>query len=59
MSPELNYRVSANSASDWYWEVYTDESVFARGLAPTKLDARTAALKAAMDLESPPARRAS
>jgi hypothetical protein len=44
----LFYRVSANGAAgDWYWEVPSDGKVIARGLAPTKAQARADALKAA------------
>jgi hypothetical protein len=44
----LSYGVSQNgSAGDWYWEVLSDGKVIARGLAPTKAQARAQALKVA------------
>jgi hypothetical protein len=44
----LSYRVSRNgSAGDWYWEVISDRKIIHRGLAPTRAQARTQALKVA------------
>jgi hypothetical protein len=44
----LSYRVSRNgSAGDWYWEVISDRKIIDRGLAPTRAQARTQALKVA------------
>jgi hypothetical protein len=42
----LSYNVSRNgSAGDWYWEVMSGRQIIARGLAPTKAQARTEARK--------------
>jgi hypothetical protein len=44
----LSYRVSRNgSAGDWYWEVFSDGEVIARGLAATSSQARAQAFKVA------------
>jgi hypothetical protein len=41
-----SYRVSRNgSAGDWYWEVFSDGEVIARGLAATSSQARAQAFK--------------
>jgi hypothetical protein len=44
----VSYRISANgSAGDWYWEVTSDRTIIARGVAPTTVRARVDALNAA------------
>jgi len=44
----LSYRVSCKgSVNDWYWEVISDRKIIDRGLAPTRAEARTQALKVA------------
>ena len=44
----VSYRVSRNgSGGDWYWEVSSDGAIIARGLAPTRSEARAAALQIA------------
>jgi hypothetical protein len=44
----ISYRVSRNGpAGDWYWEVISDRNIMARGLAPTRAQARTQAMKVA------------
>jgi hypothetical protein len=41
----LVYNISPNgSAGDWYWDVRCDGSIIARGLAPTRTQARTDAI---------------
>jgi hypothetical protein len=45
----LSYRVSRNGPADWYWEVISDRKIIARGLAPTRAQARVQALKVARD----------
>jgi hypothetical protein len=44
----VSYKVSPNgSAGDWYWEVISDRNIIARGLAPTRAQARAQAIKVA------------
>jgi hypothetical protein len=44
----VSYKVSRNgSADDWYWEVISDRNIIARGLAPTRAQARAQAIKVA------------
>jgi hypothetical protein len=41
----LIYNISPNgSAGDWYWDVRCDGSIIARGLAPTRTQARADAI---------------
>jgi hypothetical protein len=41
----LIYNLSPNGpAGDWYWDVRCDGSIIARGLAPTRAQARTDAI---------------
>jgi len=44
----FTYNISPNGAcGDWYWEVMCSGDIVARGLAPTKPQARAGAIKAA------------
>jgi hypothetical protein len=44
----VSYKVSRNgSADDWYWEVISDRNIIARGLAPTRAQARAQAVTVA------------
>jgi hypothetical protein len=43
----LSYSVSTNGpAGNWYWQVVSHRNVIARGLAPTRVQARAEAMKA-------------
>jgi hypothetical protein len=57
---EVEYHISPNNGSGWYWEVVNQErEVIARGLAHTHDQARVDAMNAGGQAQRPPVERIS
>ena len=44
---QLAYHISPNGPADWYWDITLRAEIIARGLAPTRVQARADAIEAA------------